>query len=84
MERMISQCAWMLVQILEKKNSLIILARKIKVKIKMKKTVTANNQAQNSSHVNQKSKVKKKQYCHWKIFNFSLNFEGVYKMLCKC
>ena len=44
-----SQCVWMLVQILEKKNSLITLARKIKVKTKMKK-----------------------QYCHWKIFNFSL------------
>ena len=29
-----------------------------------------------------KSKMKK-QYCHWKIFNFSLNLENVYKMLCK-
>ena len=44
----------------DKKNSLITLARKIKVKRKMKK-----------------------QYCHWKIFNFSLNLEAVYKMLCK-
>ena len=26
---------------------------------------------------------KMKQYCHWKIFNFSLNLEAVYKMLCK-
>ena len=42
-------CVWMFVQILGKKNSLITLARKIKVKSKMKK-----------------------QYCHWKIFNFSL------------
>ena len=25
----------------------------------------------------------KKQYCHWKIFNFSLNLGGVYKMLWK-
>ena len=32
-----SQCVWMLVQILGKKNSLITLARKIKVKSKMKK-----------------------------------------------
>ena len=35
---------------------------------------------------NRKIKVKskmKKQYCHWKIFNFSLNLEAVYKMLCK-
>ena len=55
-----SQCVWMLVQILGKNNSLITLARKIKVKSKMKK-----------------------QYCHWKIFNFSLNLEAVYKMLCK-
>ena len=54
-----SQCVWMLVQILEK-NSLKNLARKIKVKSKMKK-----------------------QYCHWKIFNFSLNLEAIYKMLCK-
>ena len=22
-------------------------------------------------------------YCHWKMFNFSLNLEAVYKMLCK-
>ena len=29
-----------------------------------------------------KSKMKK-QYCHWKIFNFSLNLEAVYKMLYK-
>ena len=21
--------------------------------------------------------------CHWKIFNFSLNLEGIYKMLCR-
>ena len=55
-----SQCVWMLVQILGKKNSLITLARKIKEKSKMKK-----------------------QYCHWKIFNFSLNLEAVYKMQCK-
>ena len=55
-----SQLVWMLVQILGKKNSLITLARKIKVKSKMKK-----------------------QYCRWKIFNFSLNLEAVYKMLCK-
>ena len=55
-----SLCVWMLVQILGKKNSLITLTRKIKVKSKIKK-----------------------QYCHWKIFNFSLNPEAVYKMLCK-
>ena len=31
-----------------------------------------------------KVKIKmKKQYCHCKIFNFSLNLEGVYNMLCK-
>ena len=54
-----SQCVWMLVQILGKKNSLITMARKIKVK----------------------SKMKKKQYCHWKIFNFSSNLEAVDKML---
>ena len=29
-----------------------------------------------------KSKMKK-QYCHWKIFNFSLNLDAVYKMLYK-
>ena len=52
-----SQCNWMLVQILGKKNSLIISARKIKVKIKMKKTVTTNKQAKNSSHLNKKSRV---------------------------
>ena len=48
----------LLVQILGKKNSLITLAGKIKVKSKMKK-----------------------QYCHWKIFKFSLNLEAVYNML---
>ena len=37
-------------------------ARKIKVKIKMKRTVTTNNQAQNSSHLNKKSRVIKKKY----------------------
>ena len=35
-----SQCVWMLVQILGKKNSLITLARKIKVKSKMKKQLS--------------------------------------------
>ena len=55
-----SQCVWMLVHILGKKNSLITLARKIKVNSKMKK-----------------------QYYYWKIFNFSLNLEAIYKMLCK-
>ena len=31
------------------------------------------------------SKIKsyKEAICHWKICNFSLNLEGVYKMLCK-
>ena len=57
---MMSQCDWMLVQILGRKNSLTIPARKIKVKIKMKKTVTTNNQAKNSSHLNKKSRVIKK------------------------
>ena len=35
-----SQCVWMLVQILGKKNSLITLARKIKVQSKMKKQLS--------------------------------------------
>ena len=35
-----SQCVWMLVQILVKKNALITLARKIKVKSKMKKQLS--------------------------------------------
>ena len=30
-----------------------------------------------------KIRVIKKQYCHWKKFNFSLNLESVFKMLCK-
>ena len=37
----------------------------------------------NLDQEDQGEEQEKKQYCHWKIFNFSLNLEAIYKMLCK-